>query len=330
VRTPALIVGIIFAVLAVASVLLRLAEIPGHSLLRIAGAGFFCLVALPLQLIYNLKRSNNALRRTADIAGTIGMFFVLSGLLFKVQNWAGAQVVLLGGLLITVIFVVLFIAASRQPGVITEWFTGYTATALIIIASLCVGWMKSSQNNEVFREQLLAYEICLDEYKSKQGRAYELILEKDTNGLPDHNDTMAVQLYEYANRALEYIEKVKANLVLESNEVIGKAGERKLIFNGGDTDVPTWYLIGDDITRPTGEGLYVFDAIREFRQDALAKTVNLAIPTPSGTEVQDQWVKDNFYHASVYEALTRLTYVQIAIQNSVITALEQDEYKTEE
>lgn len=329
-RKAALIVGIIFAVFAAASAFFRLADIPGHGLLRVAGAGFFCLAALPLQLIYNLKRNNSGLRRTADIVGMLGMWFLLAGLLFKAQNWPGAHVVLLGGLLITAIFAVLFIAASRQPGASTEWFTGFTATALIVVASLCVGWMKSSENNEWYREQLMAYEACIDEYESKQGRPYELILEKDTSGVPDHNDTMAVLLYESANRTLDYIERVKANLVLESNEAIGIEGERNAIFNGEDIDVPTWYLIGEDITRPTGEGLYVFDAIREFRQDALAKTVNFTIPTPSGTEVQDQWVKDNFYHASVYGALTRLTYVQIAIQNAVITALEQDEYKTEE
>jgi hypothetical protein len=327
VRKAALIVGLVFALITACSPILLMAHFPGYGLLRVAGTGFFCLIALPLQLIYNLGRNRTGLRRTADVVGLLGMWFLLLGLLFMVQSWPGGYVVLLGGIVVIALFGTLFIAASRQNAVTTEWFNGFTTASLVIIIALGTSLGMSSTNSVDVNGQTILYEAQVEELKTNKEKILALINVTDTSIVLDSTDRQrALDVYEGAMDAINDIEAIKKQLVIECNrEVAGEEASDK-ILNPDEINFTTWFMVGEDVTDPDGKGILVYSNLREFRKNVLPGSVEFSIAENGSDIAKDQWVKDNFYHATVMEALTRLTNAQVSIQESVITTLETKAY----
>lgn len=326
VKKAALICGIIFSLIVTCSVFMKINNIPGYGLLRIVGTGLFCLFAIPLQLIYNLKRNANGLRIAADVVGTFGMWFLLTGLLFKAQSWPGAELIVLVGSIVFFLFVSLFIAASRKTDVKTQWFTGFTATAFVIIGTLGISGPISSTHDDEIKGFMIIYNNSKDELETEKDRAHELINAIDTSRALDSNErNLAMEFYSAAMDASDDIERIKKQLVLESNLEYGVADEDKAILNPGDTDFTTYFMVGEDLTKPDGKGMLVYENLQQYNNHVLPKSVKFGMPTPAGS-AKDQWVKDNFYHATVIEALTRLTQAQIVIQKSIVETLETKAY----
>jgi hypothetical protein len=331
VRKAALILGIVFAVFAASSLFLRMSDIPGYGLLGILAAGCFSLFALPVQMIYNLQRNKNGLRRAADVTGLFGLAFLLCGLVFRLQRWPGATMLLLSGIAFTTLFGILFIAASRQEGVHTQWFPGFTATVLITLFALSIANVYSTKENMEMSSQFSAYESSRSTYEANKGRCYESLLEIDTTGsIPDSVKLLAHHLYDSTLLLIGEIEMIKNELIVRSNDNAGSAQSKDRIEYPDDIDTPTWYLVGEDVVHPQGAGMDVYELLKDYRYELLPESVAFTVPVSSNIDEQQQWTKDNFYHATVMEALTRLTNVQIAIQNALKAALETHAYTESE
>ena len=319
-RKAALNIGIICAVFAVAGAVMKWVQFPGGSLLLILGVGIFSLFALPIQMIYNLRRNKNGLRKTADVVGWFGIWFLLFGILYKAQSWPGAYVVMLGGIALTLLFGLLFVLASRKQEVITNWISGFTICTLIILLSVGSAWAETKGDHEIMEVQYSAYHSVLDNCKNK--------IEEANNGVHQINlienrteaDNEAMIVAMHGMELINYIDKVKTELVSYSNTGITTSDETDIKYPL-DIDYPTLYLVGSEPTLPTGKGLEVYDALVYYK-DSMLVGGQFSVPVTDDPVARDQWVKDNFYHATVLEALTRLTKVQTAIAESIVISLQ--------
>lgn len=323
-RTAALIIGIVFAVFAAGGALLKLGDIPGGGTLLVLSTGCFCLFALPLQLIYNVRRNKIAVRRVADVTGLFGTWFLLLGLLYKAQAWPGAHTVLLSGIFFTAFFGVLFFAASRAENAVVNWFPGFTVTVLVMLVSLGAAWMEKSVDTASLDEQAAQFRMKKDECAALLARTNELVAALDADTGAATADAYALHMR--AIKALQQVEDAKTGLIEAANHRYG-ATDDNTIHNAGDIDITTMYMVGIDVVHPTGKGIEVYWLLKSYREEILPADVAFTIPVSGDAEAQEQWVKDNFYHATVLEALTRLTNVEIAMLNALNTALEIKAHK---
>lgn len=79
---------------------------PGASIMFVLGYTFLCLLFLPLFFIDKSKIEISGVGKIAQVFGFLGSASVLSGILFKVMHWPGANMIAISGLM-TLCFVYL-------------------------------------------------------------------------------------------------------------------------------------------------------------------------------------------------------------------------------
>jgi hypothetical protein len=115
-KTTMKISGLIAPILMAAAGLFKIQHWPGAGIMLVLG--FFVLIFffLPSAIYINYKEVSNKTKKLVHISGFIGVSLFATGMLFKIQHWPGASILILGGILLSgLIFIPsLFISNYRQ------------------------------------------------------------------------------------------------------------------------------------------------------------------------------------------------------------------------
>ncbi len=326
-RKAAYILGIICVVLSLAGAFLKLNSLPGGGILLILFTSLFSIAALPLYL-YSLSKVET--EKAVQLAIRLcGFSFAVPqvGLLFWVQRWPEPMRFIYAGLAGQIVFVIVFLLNVSKPNVKTRSFSMFTILAVLILLALGVGCYDRAKDSEVRDVQLAAYEKVRTECSVTFNHSTELLLAVKIQDSLGQNDTAGIAILENGIAIVDYIESLKSEIVLLANY-----GDVHYPDSSGDILHPldnvnaAAYLLGPDVTNPTGQGLVLYSRLLKFKNDFLPAAVTFSVPVSDNNEKKDQWVKDNFYNTTILEALLRLTMVQRAICTAINTAIETKAY----
>lgn len=323
VRKTAYILGTICVVMSLLGAFLKLNSLPGGGISLILFTSLFSIAAMPL-FLYSLSKAETekAMQFAIRLCGF--SFAVLQvGLLFCAQRWPEPMKFIYAGLAGQIVFVIVFLVNVRKPSVKTKSFSIFTVLAVLILLALVGGCYDRSKDSEIEAAQYAALDQVRSDLAIALNHSYELLQDTGSDTLFG-NDSANVALLSTAADLVDYIQDIKNEIVSNSNYgVSASLDEKNNIRYPLDHDTPTFFMVGSDPANPTGKGLELYDQLLKFKTNILPAGVYFAVPVQDDAEMQTQWVKDNFYHATVLESLTRLTKIQIEICTSVNTSVEK-------
>lgn len=326
-RKTAYILGTICAVLSLAGAILKLSSLPGGAILLILFTSLFSIGALPLYL-YSLGKveTEKAMQFAVRLCGF--SFAVLQvGLLFYAQRWPEPMRFIYAGLAGQIVFLILFTLNVRKPEVKTKGFSLFAVLPLLILLSLVLGCYDRTKDSEIERTQYEQYENVRIEATATMEHSIELLANLGKDDSLWNNDSAAIAFLNSGLDMVKYIESMKREFILLSNygdeNYPDTTGE---IHRPLDKETAAAYMIGPDVTNPTGQGVVLYNKLYKFRKEVLPAAVGFSVPVSDDNQQQEQWVKDNFYNATILEALLRLTMIQKAVCTAINTAIETNAY----
>lgn len=326
-RKAANILAIISTAFVLLAVVLTLTGLPGRSLLFLVFVSVFNLVALPLNLAWQMKQNKAGIKRTANIAGMIGIWMVLFVMVYKALSWDGGMIVLITGGLTMLAFGVLFIVSSKRSDVITTWISPITIMTVVIFVCLSIGWANAYSRDKFAGEHIANYRTERENYEQVlQETDDRFVAFVNDAGVSDSEHVAAKKLFDRAKELIVYIAGTSREFVGRVNgEDIPATGDPAMyLYDYSETDVTTYYFIGESPQTPTGKGMDIYYKLADFRENYLHQDVRFFIPLSSTTEDQEQWVKDNFYHTASIDALLHLTLAEENILRAVQEAMEKE------
>jgi hypothetical protein len=324
-RKAALVTGIICAVFTVIAAVLKLTGIPGGSFLFLIFAGAFAGVVMPMHYFAQTRIAQPGIKRIADFLGIITGMHLIIGLLFVALNWNGSMLFFVQGGFLALFFIGTFVVAAQKQGVITKWFSSFTVLFLIVVAALAIGCV----TREVQKEETNTQYVVLQEEVSKYTAARK---EMDQRMAVFSADTADQSLDSAANRffadaivLIKEIEEYKCAFLerLNRGESCRDDQGAYRVSRPDDYDISTMMLVGPDPQNLTGEGVNLYERMFRYRNYVLHPEVSFGVPVREQTGYKEQWVKDNFYHATALETLTRLTQIQTKICESVNESIDK-------
>ncbi len=323
-RKAAYILGIVCVVLSLAGIFLKLNSLPGGSTLLILFTSLFSLGAMPLYL-YSISKIETEKREHFAIRLCGFSFAVFQiGLLFFAQRWPDSLNIVYAGAAGLIVWLIVFVLKVRNSETKAKEFSLFGLLAVLILLTLAGASYDRVKDEEIEAQQYAALESVNSKYAVVVADSYQYLNELGGDSL-DYNDSVKKALLMSGIELQSYIESLKDELITISNYGIGAPiVKNEEILRPWDHDIPTFLLVGVSPANPTGRGPELYDKLLSFRKSVLPENVNFAVPVSNDGEMRVQWVKDNFYHATVVEALTRLTKIQIEICTSVNTAVESN------
>jgi hypothetical protein len=318
VRIAATVIAIICAVNAIAGVVLRFLHLPGGSTLFLLFTGMMGIAAT-LYLFHQRKQNSDKLKRISDVIGLLAIWQVLIMLLFLAQNWPGWNQVILQSIVLVVAWMVLHIIARKRAGVVPDKPGLYHVSLLVFM--LCVGASRTTIEQRA-DETEASTTLFLYEQKSFEG-TWNALTDSDSLRVKEAGDSSAPEamnlVTEYRG-LITYIEQMKLDLVdVSNNDAEPNDTSRYALVRPEDFDIPTYYFLGANPQFPEGsaKGPQLYGKLLHFKENTLHADVKFTLPLKDDIEFSNQWLKDNFYHTTAIDALTRLTTIQNAILQSV-------------
>lgn len=325
-RKAAFVTGIICAVFSAIAAVLKLTGIPGGSFLFLIFSGAFAGVVMPMHYFAQSRSAQPGIKRIADFLGIITGMHLIIGLLFLVLNWNGYLLFFVQGGFLALFFIVTLLMAANKPGVTVRWFSPFTALYLAVIIALAIGcWKREKQNTDISAQQTALVEEIL-KCKAAQHTADSLIAAFMSDTSTSALDSAAANmLFINAYALIEQIEDYKCEIVKRSGDISTCINEQGgyAVSRPDDHDVPTMMMVGSDPQNPTGDALTLYHQVAGYRKNQLHPEVSFGVPVVDQPEYAEQWAKDNFYHATVLETLTRLTQIQTKICESVSESIDK-------
>lgn len=323
-----LILGSLLLIFISAGTLFKLMHWPGGSLFIVVGLFFLSCVWIPLFFIERMFAEKKLLNIVVNIFALLSVCQMFIGVLFKIQHWPGASLMLITGSLLF-LFPTLLLYVIQQFKVYDKKFSEFWKLLFLsVIASLFfltvgISFTRSSITSFVKMEEatLKSNRILIRNNDFLYGQ-----VTNDYDGIKQVN--FAVQKVNNNSKELYFqIEEIKKEILLNSGEGV-EAIENHWLIHGKDFyDVPS-YMLGmpnSEKGKKLHTELIRYNNVLEEAYNSLPKNVltvdltNLGINTELNPEMMSQyttWHEGMFNDVPMVATLALLT----GIQNEVLNA----------
>jgi hypothetical protein len=319
-RKVTLIAGITGLVLITIGTYLVISKIQPHGGLLIIGLLEFWLVFLPMLLIYRLKNDQTGFQKATTVFGFIvGWLILFPGLFFSIMRYPGGAFLNLIGMFLGVIFLVLFIVSNRA-----NFLPAIKGIFTILVAAIFVAMaggrqLVLAQKHDEIEKNYAEYDASINEKKQLDAFIFQAM----TDMMKSENDSVtssaAYNFQDESEKIEEDLEKIKDELVGYS-QMIDQHEARNFpvhqLDKPGDYDTPTHYMIGVDPANVTGKSKDIRMMLMRYQKEVLPQEIHLDInfdDVKSENDNMISWERSNFYHATIIDALTKITNLQIAV-----------------
>jgi hypothetical protein len=332
-------ISIIGGIFLMCGFLFKLQHYPGSGILMLLGYSILALILVPAILIALLRDEKSKNLQASFIIGAISLMFYLFGQLFKIQHYAGANVLLIAGAIgLTTIFLPVYAykvfknSENVKAGFIYLCFGIFFFNFFSFMLSMNV-------SIDVLRPFVIQ---CNENIKttnfleSKNDRLYSAMISEN-----NINDTLAKakikSVKAMSDELCEYIENIKVALISTTNNISNedaakKAKDVSTIYYKDNYDFPTYYMLEKD---NNGKAFELLKKIEKFKNDLFtittfnesAKTIILKLlDTPKEIVDKDgkniDWEYNNFYYATLISVENTLSSLQRNVRISENEALE--------
>jgi len=332
-------ISIIGGIFLMIGFLFKIQHYPGAGLSMLLGYLILALILIPAILIALLRDENNKNLSVAYIIGAISMVFYLLGQLFKIQHYAGANVLLIAGAIgLTTIFLPVYAykifknSENVKAGFIFLCFGIFFFNIFSFLLAMNV-------STDVLRPFVIQ---CNENIKttnfleSKNDRLYRTLISENKI-----NDTLAkakiktVKLK--SDELCEYIENIKVDLIsfaenISNDDATRKAKDVSTILFKDNYDFPTYYMINKG---NNGKAFELKSKIEKYKNDLInlnetGKNIIFKLLELNGTPnnivykdgTSSGWEYDNFYRNPLISVENTLSSLQRNVRISENEALE--------
>lgn len=319
VRKTAVVLGIVCGVMSILGVVLRLYGVPGGSVLLILFTSLFSVVVMPLYLYALLKVETEKVIHFALRMCGFSIAVLQVGLLSYAQQWPKPYSFIYPGALGLLVAMIVFVLNAQKSGSPTRRFSAFAVLPIAVLGSLCVSCLvtdarviSSDVQTEFLTTEMKSYDLC-------EHRVDSIYAAFAADTLNQDQLVAAQQFKKQSADLIASIEEMKCAFLssLNGDDVCLNADGTYRIERPADYDISTHLMVGADAAQPTGRGMELYAALLKYRNEVLHEKVTFEIPVRDDKVYKEQWVKDNFYHLTAVELVTRLTVIQKSICKSM-------------
>lgn len=304
--------------------LMKLQHWPGGSFLLIVFTGLFVLLVVPFNYASSVA---NPAQKGMKQFGALAVVLLLLGMLFFMQFWAGAFILLIAGIITMLVFIVMYFTRSRPAEHAEPMVTPHVIFVFVFVAALTIGCVSAINKSNYSEEHMLRFvkeETACDSLQREVSKQLNDFTANQENSDSVRNSAFA--LYNSATDLIEFINKTELEFVSRLNDeqtIPAGAPIEKYIHRPADYDMATHYFLGNDPENPTGKGMEIYRYLKIYRNESLHPEVDFFVPLNAGFDQNVQWVKDNYYHTPTADVLMQLTLVKENILRSVQQSLQR-------
>ena len=331
-----IIIGFIAAFFLLVATIFKTLHYPGAGVMLIFGTFLLTIVYSPLLLIQQNRDAKKGLQKATNFFQFFCVLNLFFAFLYKVQHYAGADLMLYSSYLVLLVFLVIYIInTAKEPESIKK--INMLNLAIIFIAMASIFWMMmairvsknvlesySVINKRIEQTIKNQKEINTDVYDN----LYKMSREDSINKKPIFNK--ALYANKYADDLIKYIQNLKSKLIAFTEEI--PINEAESIgtdhIQGKDiTDIPTRCLIGESPDGSAGEARMLKNKIGDFKKNMLElvteddKIINLGLDV---SDVSDEDGNKVTWEISVFNKTTLIA--DIVILNQLISEVKSAEY----
>jgi len=320
-------IGVLSILLIGLGLLLTLGGLPlGSAILSAGTLLFYFRIFLALFSVEGRKKFSNNL-------GLYCLCIIALGLLFKVQHYPGASIMLMVGMTSFVIFMPFyFITKFQEMKATNSTYILDTVIICSVFLSLILPINVSKEVLDAFaivNHGLVATTESFTETNEKLYANFESVAQENAE-VGEVWKTKALAIKEQAHALHEYVEDLKTALViridgLDENErevAINKMKTKAGIENKSDTDKPATMMINEgkaavlktEIAKYRDFVCSMIKPVDEEFKRALAKNLSTDDPINYEFGFQRSWESENFEYLPAIAVLTNLSQIQSQIR----------------
>ncbi|HXC05219.1 MAG TPA: hypothetical protein VNZ86_10740 [Bacteroidia bacterium] len=329
-KKPVLVTGIVSLTLLLLAVLFKMAHYPGASAMLILGVAILNLIYLPLLLIHVMQQKETAvLLKVAQGIGILPAWMLTFGMLFKIQHWPGAFILLYFGMIILlVIFLPLFITglvknkANEHPGSSVRLLT------LSLFGILILGYAGTKPplrmvEQDISAERNVTYSMRLLKLNTATITTglQRCLVENEAGDKDLYIKAMTISAK--AKELTQYLDHLRNELIMHEEAMTESAADTlpmSRIKYPDDYDTPTHFLVGSDPNNLTGEAKELHQKMEAYIthiNSSLDKQLPPNMLTPDGHNASGEkvsWEVSNFYHTSLSGCLVIFKSLQLQLE----------------
>jgi len=295
------ILGIIGSALLLVGSIFKLQHWPGAGVSLVLGGAILVLGYLPFMLSMSLKQTDKTISKIRNVVGYLSSTAIVVGVIFKLQHWPEARLILLGGIGIFLVFFIPLFIKSVGKEAIMKIQPVTSAVLLMAIVSI-----------------LFAF--------SNQSHSYNYV-----SSLADINDDLEQNL-EFQNRSAEKLRAQHTNEALSksSEDVVSYVdGLKQYILTQVNPEEKSTQLHPEDgpryIEAINNDVLVENFNAHEFSGEELQKMLLAHNEFLSDNKINvgktKAWLATKFSHQPLFVIFNKLTQIQIEIVNAEINEL---------
>ena len=325
------VVGLIVFPMVLFGALFKIQHWPGASILLILGLSSVSIGFAPVFMGYVVQTSKDSMEKAGGLGLGLSMMVLSIGLLFKVQHYPGASIMMILGTLALCGAIIPIMISSFKNGALGNlllWIVVGTSGLMVVLAV------------NVSKEVLQAFTIT--EYRSNIGNeALRFSLEQKTSS---SNNPQVLEVHARSMSLYNHINATKGKLADEADQnpsgTFATSGyDSRFVMNKDNQEVGTWILsVGGYGPRDEFSADSLLANLEEYRDFTLGimgpETEGYAVveelfsyPNMMNYGIEMDWADAMFYHqplVSNFQTLTLLQHNILIAESLVLADLERE------
>ena len=296
------VLGVIGSALLLVGSIFKLQHWPGAGASLVLGGAILALGYLPFMLSMSLKQTDKTIGKIRNVVGYLSSTAIVVGIIFKLQHWPGARVMLLGGIgMFLIFFIPLFIKSVGKEAIMKIQPVTSAVLLMAIVSTLFAFTNQTHSYN---------YVVTLVEMNSNLEQNLDFQLQQVEKL---RNNSKNVALSNSSNDIVDYIGGLKHYILAQ----IHPEGTPAVLL---PEDGPRYIeAIGNDVL------VHNFNAHKYNGKELQKLLLNYNEQLSDNKlkiEKTQEWLISTFSHKPLFAIFTTLTQLQIETVNAEIKAID--------
>ena len=299
------VLGVIGSALLLIGSILKLQHWPGAGASLVLGGTILAIGYLPFMLLMSLKQTDKTIGKIRNVVGYLSSTLIVVGIIFKLQHWPGARIMLLGGIgMFLIFFIPLFIKSVGKEAIMKIQPVTSAVLLMAIVSTLFAFTNQSHSYN---------YTVSIVEINANLEQSFAFQHERIIKLRKENKNEL---LSKSSEDITSYIDGLKHYILAQ---LYPNNTPKQLL----PVDVPKYIeAIGNDVL-VNNFNAHDYSG-EELQQKLIAYNKLLSNVSQLTVETNKEWLENKFHYKPLFAIFTSLTQLQIETMNAETKALEMN------
>ena len=326
-RRVTAVVGLFVGFMVMVATVFKIQHYPGASIMMIVGLTFFASFFIPLYFISRFAEEKNTIARVANILAILTLSPMAMGILFKIQHYPGASIMLLlGSLGFCFVCLPLFLIASfKSKKTILSFLNVILGLFMVSTWLILQGYYSPSFD-------LVRKVVFVDDELNYVTNSLELSVNKKLdkiigNGVSTEDKQRLETLYGTRAEIISLLSVFENGIIEQSGGNLTGESKKSHADVAGlkNSDVPIIYLLSNDRLGALGNLLQQFQTTYDTYTMSTASVASISLMElyPAHHNSKDRWGMEYFDRTPVFLTLPMLAAIKarvLRMEDSVLNS----------